>query len=106
MAGDTPLVRILVVNGHNSNPIQKGNMFRLGRLKNRAIVSDVMSSITRIKPAHDKGINVLYAHGGAQWVHYDAFRKQMELGLDMFQPAQDWVHDQIWINLDHGGQTY
>ena len=50
-------------------------MFKLAKLKNRAIVADVMSSVTRIKPAHDKGINVLYAHGGAQWVHYDAFKK-------------------------------
>jgi len=97
---------ILVVNGKNSSPIQVGSMFKLAKLKNRAIVADVMSSVTRIKPAHDKGINVLYAHGGASWVHYDAFKKQMELGLDMFQPAQDWVHDQIWNNLDRGGQTY
>lgn len=96
----------LVVNGCNSSPLQPGSMFKLAKLKNRAIVSDVMSSVTRIKPAHDKGINVLYAHGGAQWVHYDAFKKQMELGLNMFNNAQDWVHDQIWNNLDHGGQIY
>jgi hypothetical protein len=30
----------------------------------------------------------------------------MELGLNMFNNAQDWVHDQIWNNLDHGGQIY
>jgi prepilin-type N-terminal cleavage/methylation domain-containing protein len=101
-----PFHPILVIDGRNSSPLQRGNMFKLAKLKNRAIVADVMSSITRIKPAHDKGINVLYAHGGAQWVHYDAFKKQMELGLNMFNNAQDWVHDQIWNNLDHGGQIY
>ena len=95
-----------VVNGSNSSPIQAGNMFRLSRLKNRAIVADVMSSITRIQPAHQKGINVLYANGSGSWVHYDAFKKQMLYGLDMFQPEQDWVHDQIWNNLDAGGQMY
>jgi prepilin-type N-terminal cleavage/methylation domain-containing protein len=101
-----PFTPNLIVDGHNSSPLRPGNMFRLSKLKNRAIVADVMSSITRIQPAHQKGINVLHAHGGASWVHYDAFKKQMELGLDMFQPAQDWIHDQIWNNLDAGGQVY
>lgn len=96
----------LVVDGYNSDPIRPGSMFKLSKLKNRAIVADVMSSITRIKPAHQKGINVLYANGGASWVHYDAFKKQMEYGLNMFAPEQDWVHDQIWNNLDRGGQIY
>ena len=27
-----------------------------------------------------------HAHGGASWVHFDAFKKQMLYGLDMFQP--------------------
>ena len=97
---------IKVVNGYNSSPLQPGNMFRLSKLKNRAIVADVVSSVTRVKPAHQKGINVLYANGGASWVHYDAFKKQLELDLNMFAPEQDWVHDQIWNNLDAGGQIY
>jgi prepilin-type N-terminal cleavage/methylation domain-containing protein len=101
-----PFYPYKIVDGYSTNPHQVGNMFRLSKLKNRAILADVMSSITRIQPAHQKGINVLYANGGAQWVHYDAFKKQMEYGLNMFDVQQDWVHDQIWNNLDAGGQIY
>jgi len=101
-----PFYPIQVVNGFTSPTLAKGNMFRLSKLKNRAIVADVVSSITRIQPAHQKGINVLYANGSGSWTHYDTFRKQMEYGLDMFQPQQDWLHDQIWNNLDAGGQRY
>jgi hypothetical protein len=39
-------------------------------------------------------------------VHYDAFKKQLELGLNMFDVSADWAHDQIWNNLDAGGQMY
>ncbi|HEV2292368.1 MAG TPA: hypothetical protein VGR35_00845 [Tepidisphaeraceae bacterium] len=103
-----PFYPIKIVNGYtdSNNPPRKGSMFRMSKLKNRAIVADVMSSVTRIKPAHQKGINVLYANGGASWVHYDAFKKQLEMDVNMFAPEQDWVHDQIWNNLDHGGQIY
>jgi hypothetical protein len=36
-------------------------------MKNLAILSDINSSLTRI-PSHKKGLNVLYANGGAHWV--------------------------------------
>ena len=84
----------------------KAPMFRLGRLKDRAIVADVLSSVTRVKPAHQKGINVLHANGSARWVDYGLVKKQLDLGLNMFSPAQDWVHDQIWNNLDREMRLY
>jgi prepilin-type N-terminal cleavage/methylation domain-containing protein len=101
-----PFYPYRIVNGYSTSPHQAGNMFKLSKLKNRAIVADLMSSVTRIKPAHQKGINVLYANGSATWVHYDAFKKQLELGLNMFDVKADWAHDQIWNNLDAGGQMY
>lgn len=94
-----------VVNGYHDG-VTKGSMFRVSKLKNKAIVSDVCSSVTRIKPAHQDGINVLYANGSAQWVHFDAVKKQLNLGASMFSSSADWVHDQIWNNLDAGGQRY
>src|SRR5688572_19673878 len=97
-----PFHPIKVVNGRNSSPLERGAMFRLAKLRNRAIVADIVSSISRIEPAHKKGINVLYANGSAQWVHVDVFKKQLNYGLNMFNLNQDWVHDQIWNNLDKG----
>jgi hypothetical protein len=43
-------------------------MMKLTRLKDRAIVSDVISSPTQLVFAHAAGINVLYASGAAYWV--------------------------------------
>ena len=101
-----PFGPIKLVNGRTASPVETAEMFRIGRLGNRAVVADIMSSITRVDPAHRRGINVLYANGSAQWVHYDAFKKQLSLGLNMFNRNQDWVHDQIWNNLDRGAQLY
>src|SRR5439155_14917246 len=55
----------------------KQEMFRLSKLRNRAIVCDVNSTSTRVKPAHVRGINVLYANGGARWVDEGLFKKQL-----------------------------
>src|SRR5437762_10179901 len=52
-------------------------MFTLAKLKNKAIVSDVVSSEDRPKQSHRKGINVLYANGGAHWVDIEVIHKQL-----------------------------
>ena len=41
---------------------------RLNKLKNQAIVSDLIISRQDVLNIHKKGINVLYANGSAQWV--------------------------------------
>ncbi len=110
-----PFYPLKVVQGKVASAVPGGaipaaNMFRLSKLKNRAILADVVSSISRIKPAHQKGINVLYANGSARWVQQETFLDQLReadrLNLDLFNPAQDWIHDQIWNNLDADQQLY
>ncbi len=41
---------------------------KLSKFKNAAIVSDIFSTPQRVNARHPKGINVLYANGGAKWV--------------------------------------
>jgi prepilin-type N-terminal cleavage/methylation domain-containing protein len=81
-------------------------MFKLPKLKNRAIVADILSSITRIEPTHRKGINVMYANGSVKYVLRDAFDKQIGSGVGAFSPSGDYVQDQIWNNLDAETQLY
>ena len=100
-----PFYPLKPVNGFTDGTTKAG-MFRLGRLKDKAIVADVVSSVSRIKPAHQKGINVLYANGGARWVDYKLVSKQLEYGVNMFDHTSDWVHDQIWNNLDRDMRLY
>ena len=40
---------------------------RLSKLKNKAMITDLMMTRTYILQNHKSGINILYAHGGAQW---------------------------------------
>ena len=49
---------------------QKAKMMTIGRLKTRAIVTDVPFR-TRIRLAHEKGVNILSADGSARYVHRD-----------------------------------
>lgn len=88
-----------------------GTMFKLAGLKNRAIVSDLCSSPTRVDPAHKKGLNVLYANGSVKFVLRDAVQVQMNkiaAGQDVFnQPvANEYLTDQIWNNFDAEKQLY
>ncbi|HZZ43195.1 MAG TPA: prepilin-type N-terminal cleavage/methylation domain-containing protein [Tepidisphaeraceae bacterium] len=80
-------------------------MFKLGKLKNRAIVSDIISGPDRLDVAHKKGVNVLYANGGASWVPRDMIDKQLA-AMSGFGANNDWLVDQIWNNLDAGKQLY
>jgi prepilin-type N-terminal cleavage/methylation domain-containing protein len=100
-----PFYPLKPINGFTDGTT-KASMFRLGRLKDRAIVADVVSSVTRIKPAHQKGINVLYANGAARWVDYGLVKKQLNYGINMFDHTADWAHHQIWNNLDRDKQLY
>ncbi len=89
--------------------VTKAAMFRLNKLKNKAILSDVSSSSTRVQPAHVRGINVLFANGGARWVDEGLFKKQLEHNpFDDFNNGarDDYLTDQIWFNFDNDKQNF
>jgi prepilin-type N-terminal cleavage/methylation domain-containing protein len=108
-----PFFPLKVVNGLvaadplNPGVAARGEMFRLNRLKSRAILCDVVSANTRIKPGHYKGINVLYANGGARWVDKGLFDKQLNIGGgNMFDSGHNYLMHQIWNNFDADKQLY
>jgi type II secretory pathway pseudopilin PulG len=78
----------------------KADFPRLSRLKNEAIVSDINSSSTRIIVAHQKGINVLYANGGAKWVDKGGIMQLLEDLKGAFSPTKDPLVDELWEKLD------
>ena len=85
----------------------RGQMFRLNKLKSRAILCDVVSSADRVKPGHAKGVNVLYANGGARWVDEGLFKKQQTIGgNNMFNIGSNYLFHQIWNNFDADKQLY
>ena len=104
-----PFAPVKVTNGRTDRT-QIGEMFRLNKLKNKAIIADVVSSNTRIRPAHQKGINVLFASGNARWVDQGLFKQQLDWAeknnKDMFRKEQDYLHHQIWKNFDADNVVY
>jgi prepilin-type N-terminal cleavage/methylation domain-containing protein len=73
---------------------------RLSRLRNQAVLSDINSSATRLPIAHTRGINVLYANGGAKWVDASALQKLLEDLKGAFSPSKDPLVDELWEKLD------
>jgi prepilin-type N-terminal cleavage/methylation domain-containing protein len=110
--GTEPFYPLKPVNGKTDAASKRAEMFKLSKLKSKAIVSDVCSSPTRVKPAHVKGINVLYANGGARWVDQGLFKSQFDYAeapatkTDFFSPNGDWLTDRIWFNFDADKQLY
>jgi prepilin-type N-terminal cleavage/methylation domain-containing protein len=106
-----PFFPVKITNGavDTTSGFQAQPMFRLARLKNRAIVSDIHHHTQRIDRAHVKGFNVLYANGGAKWIDRKLVFKQTDglyKGTNKFTPTSDWLHDQMWNNLDAEEQLY
>jgi prepilin-type N-terminal cleavage/methylation domain-containing protein len=93
-------------------------MFKLAKLKSKAIVSDFNGADNLLRQCHVKGLNVLYANGSASWVNRSAISKQIDPpppapppngvwgALDFTSPSNDYIHDMIWNCLDAGGQIY
>jgi prepilin-type N-terminal cleavage/methylation domain-containing protein len=73
---------------------------RLSRLKNQAILSDITSSATRVPIAHVKGINVLYANGGAHWVDKGIIDDDLIQLQGAFNDSKDPLIDDVWDKLD------
>ena len=102
-----PFYPMRMVNGQIITPnLEPAKMFRLPKLKSKAILSDVISGADRIRQSHQKGFNVLYANGAARWEPYDLVKKQINSGVSLFSPSGDWVSDQMWNNLDAEKQLY
>ncbi len=81
-------------------------MFRLNKLKNRAIVADVVAATDRVMVAHKTGVNVLFANG-AHWVDSKMFITVMSSG-NPFAPfgTGNWVEDRMWNNFDADQNLY
>lgn len=73
---------------------------KLSQLKNQAIVSDINSSATRIPIAHQKGLNVLYANGGAKWVDISSIKTELQQLQGPFDSSKNPIVDQLWETLD------
>jgi prepilin-type N-terminal cleavage/methylation domain-containing protein len=86
----------------------KAEMFRLNKLKNRAIICDVVSSEDRLITAHKKGINVLFASGGARFVDAKLFVTRLRTDKSCFTSdgSGNYTMDRIWNNFDVDQELY
>jgi hypothetical protein len=66
---------------------------RLAQLKNKAIVADLLIDVTFVQNRHKKGINVLYANGGAKWVSIDQFYHPKDPNNFWQQIREGGTHD-------------
>lgn len=81
-------------------------MPRLGDLRSKAIFADLANAHVRINSRHQKGINVLYGHGGARWVDRSAIDGPLVGSPDangvapaVLQAYNDQI-DTVWTILD------
>jgi prepilin-type N-terminal cleavage/methylation domain-containing protein len=101
-----PYYPVKIASGVIATPLEAGRMFRISKLKGKAILSDVISGADRIRMAHQKGFNVLYSSGSARWEAIGIVQKQLNNGVGFFSPAADYNSDQMWNNLDAESQLY
>jgi prepilin-type N-terminal cleavage/methylation domain-containing protein len=107
---------ITLNNAEPQDPKYATEMFRLAKLKSRAIVSDIngidnataAATRDRILTIHVKGLNVLYANGAAKFVMKDVVKAQVDAAATntMFQPPGAFLQDEVWNNLDAETQLY
>lgn len=85
-----------------SAPVADQPWPKLAKYKSAAILSDINSSDTRLVIAHKKGINVLYANGGAKFVDAKLIIKDMDSKLPggQFSAAGSKYQDGLWYKLD------
>jgi prepilin-type N-terminal cleavage/methylation domain-containing protein len=98
---------------------QVAEMFRMSKMKNKAIVSDINSvdpntpAKDRVSNIHKTGLNVLYANGAAKWVPRSAIDDQLKDWMQR-QRSPYWngpikevlLYDRVWNNLDAETQLY
>jgi hypothetical protein len=86
----------------------KGNMFTFGKLKNHAIIADVISSSDRQMMSHKNGVCVLYANGSARFQPNSLYKVELTRSPGTFDSGGNgnWIVDQIWNNFDAETQLY
>jgi prepilin-type N-terminal cleavage/methylation domain-containing protein len=84
------------------DPPSAANMPRLKKLKNRALMADLLSNPFDVKIAHKKGANVLYGSGAAVWVPLSVFEADLNKCGTSFSNSFDQFQDNIWEALDRG----
>ncbi len=72
---------------------------KLSKYKSAAILADITSSESRLIIAHKKGINVIYANGGAKFVDAKLILPDM-LG-STFNQNTNHMQDGLWYKLDN-----
>ena len=67
------------------------------KLKNKAILSDLVQFPASVNQRHKQGVQVFYANGSAKWVHRDTFDKPggfwRTIPADNYQPS--WNNTQL-----------
>jgi hypothetical protein len=66
-------------------------MPKLSKLKNKAMLVDLIISKEYVRRTHKTGINVLYANGSGQWVDIKAYVGDVSLGQ-----ATTWSERWVW----------
>jgi len=88
--------------GTIENPVRQNAPYpKLAKYKSAAILSDINSSDTRLRIAHKKGINVLYANGGAKFVDAKLITPDMDSSLNLFSFGANHYQDGLWYKLDN-----
>ena len=108
-ATNYPWYPVKVINNSFDNTTRaKADMFLLNRLKNKAIVSDVLVGEDRTRLVHKKGFNVLFANGGAKWMDLKLVTPQFNTPPGVFTGtgAGNFILHRIWNNLDADQQLY
>jgi prepilin-type N-terminal cleavage/methylation domain-containing protein/prepilin-type processing-associated H-X9-DG protein len=83
-----------------ANPPAIVPMMRSPQMKSRMIVSDIVSTLDRIRLlCHKNGINVLYGDGSAKWVHLDHIKADLD-SLTGFNASQNPKMEKLWLRLD------
>jgi prepilin-type N-terminal cleavage/methylation domain-containing protein len=79
------------------------SMPKLRSFGNRAILSDLTSSRTRVETRHVRGINVVYGNGSGRWVRRDAIEPMISSLPEPVFPPSDAFDETImtlWLSLD------
>ena len=81
-------------------------MPKLSKMKHKAIITDLMISSYDVQRTHKTGINVMYAHGGGQWVDLTRIMRKAVPA----PPAGTWVDDEFWrrwrLQIPDGSGAY
>lgn len=87
-------------------------MSKLTKLKNKAVLADIVVARNYVERRHKKGINVWYGNGGARWVDRKVFDNPNSMWRNIpdnsFSTTYNpWILDEtanpptgIWIDLD------